>query len=175
MFGELKYGVPSRFLTEIPPELLTGSYSLDSEASMQASYGQSSPRGGYQRGGSKGEESWNSRKTGSATVGSTSSGYKLEGERWGSSVPAGKTASEGKIKLPPTLGYSAKPEPASKPFAPLEVYAVGDRVSHATFGEGTIVQVLGQAEKVLYNVQFDKLSAKKLLDPRYAKLTLISG
>jgi hypothetical protein len=33
---------------------------------------------------------------------------------------------------------------------------------------------LGQAEKVLYNVQFDKLSAKKLLDPRYAKLTLIS-
>ena len=176
VFGELKYGVPSRFLTEIPPDLLTGSYSLDSEASMQASYGQS-PRGGFQRGGSKGEESWNSRKTGGATAGSTNSGYKLEGERWGSSssVPAGKTASDGKIKLPSTLGYSAKPEAASKPLAPLTVYAVGDRVSHATFGEGAIVQVLGQAEKVLYNVQFDKLSAKKLLDPRYAKLTLISG
>jgi DNA helicase-2/ATP-dependent DNA helicase PcrA len=95
---------------------------------------------------------------------------------WGASSASAppKKSTEGKIALPPSLGYAPKAETPSKPFAPLAVYAVGDKVSHATFGEGSIVQVLGQAEKVLYNVQFEKLSAKKLLDPRYAKLTLLS-
>jgi DNA helicase-2/ATP-dependent DNA helicase PcrA len=54
----------------------------------------------------------------------------------------------------------------------LPIYKVGDRVAHAKFGEGKIAQVLGSGNKVLYNVEFERLSGKKLLDPRYAKLEL---
>ncbi|MFN7310612.1 MAG: 3'-5' exonuclease, partial [Vampirovibrionales bacterium] len=38
IFGELKYSVPSRFLSEVPRELMTGSFSLDAEASPYSSY-----------------------------------------------------------------------------------------------------------------------------------------
>ena len=32
-----------------------------------------------------------------------------------------------------------------------------------------------KAIRVLYNIQFEKISGKKLLDPRYAKLVLVEG
>jgi DNA helicase-2/ATP-dependent DNA helicase PcrA len=159
VFGELKYAVPSRFLTEIPPQLLTGSYSLDGEASMQTSAGQA--RGGYHRGGNDASTATENRyrSKGEATF---SGGY-------GSNLPTTAKRPEGKIALPTSMATSHTTPTA--PVATAPVFAVGDTVSHAQFGVGSVVQVLGQGEKVLYNVQFEKLSAKKLLDPRYAKLT----
>jgi DNA helicase-2/ATP-dependent DNA helicase PcrA len=63
-------------------------------------------------------------------------------------------------------------KPSTVDTSNLPVYKVGDRVAHAKFGEGKIAQVLGSGNKVLYNVEFERLSGKKLLDPRYAKLEL---
>ncbi len=45
---------------------------------------------------------------------------------------------------------------------------VGDRVQHSKFGAGEVVQVIGEGNKELYNVQFE--TSKRLLDPTFAKL-----
>lgn len=50
-----------------------------------------------------------------------------------------------------------------------ESVAVGDQVLHAKFGIGTIVQVIGEKDREIYNVDFQD-AGKKLMDPRFAKL-----
>lgn len=64
---------------------------------------------------------------------------------------------------------SRKSEPQGEPF---EHLVVGDMVQHSKFGTGTVVQVIGEKDKELYNVEFG--SEKRLLDPRFAKLIKLS-
>ncbi|XVJ51972.1 MAG: UvrD-helicase domain-containing protein [Vampirovibrio sp.] len=145
IFGELKYSLPSRFLSEVPRELLTGSFSLDTEASV--SFGHSDGGEGSRRYGRREEASHRSESRG---------GYSSSASR-----------QDGKL-MPPRLPLSTKSVEPKAPEGP--VFQVGDRIQHAKFGDGQIVQVLGSGHKLLYNVDFDRLSGKKLLDPRYAKL-----
>jgi hypothetical protein len=58
------------------------------------------------------------------------------------------------------------PAPADNSF---EHLAVGDTVQHPKFGTGTVVQVIGDQDKELYNIEFLE-AGKRLLDPRFAKL-----
>jgi hypothetical protein len=44
-------------------------------------------------------------------------------------------------------------------------FGVGDRVEHPKFGQGTVKQVIGEGDKAIYNVQFDTIAGKKLMDP----------
>jgi DNA helicase-2/ATP-dependent DNA helicase PcrA len=62
------------------------------------------------------------------------------------------------------------PSPADNSF---EHFTVGDTVQHAKFGTGKVVQVIGDNEKEIYNIEFDE-AGKRLLDPRFAKLVRIS-
>ncbi len=48
-------------------------------------------------------------------------------------------------------------------------FKVGDRVRHATFGDGLIAQVSGSGDELILTVAFPKKGIKKL-DPQYAKL-----
>lgn len=154
VFGELKYSVPSRFLNEVPRDLMTGSFSLDAEASVP--YGN---RDDY--GNAYGRRSASTRVDG---TGRASSGSY-------SSASYASNRQDGKL-MPTALPQARRESTPTPPPADLPTFQVGDRVSHAKFGEGSIAQVLGSGGKVLYNVAFDKLSSKKLLDPRYAKLEL---
>ncbi len=47
--------------------------------------------------------------------------------------------------------------------------AVGDQVQHAKFGIGTVIKVIGEGDKELYNIDFQG-GGNRLLDPRFAKL-----
>jgi DNA helicase II / ATP-dependent DNA helicase PcrA len=183
-FGEIKYQTPGRFLKEIPQHCLTGNYSLDSEG----------PRRGWEEdddfAGSKrwkradGERAGrlggamprNSGPSMPPSMGSRS-GASTMGD-YGDSFDAssGRLVKANKIKVaglaplsPATVGGTV--ESSSIPSAPQ--FAVGDKVAHDKFGEGEIAQVLGQGAKVLYNVQFEKINGKKLIDPRFAKLTAL--
>jgi DNA helicase II / ATP-dependent DNA helicase PcrA len=160
VFGEMKYSAPSRFLSEVPRELMTGSYSLDSEPAVPFGNRDSNDRGYGGHGRTSrvdgaGRGSRESHRGMPPRMGAT--GFSTEG----------KLNLGGNIPIPTSA-------PKSEPVPTGPVYKVGDRVSHAKFGEGSIAQVLGSGGKVLYNVDFDKLSGKKLLDPRYAKLELKS-
>lgn len=75
--------------------------------------------------------------------------------------------------LVPSVTLSSRPKAHNKNSSFKIEFNVGDRVKHAKFGEGKILQVLGSGEKILYNIEFKSLSTKKLLDPKYAKLVKI--
>lgn len=54
----------------------------------------------------------------------------------------------------------------------LETLAVGDRVKHMTFGDGTVLSVREMGSDVLYEIAFDTVGTKKLM-ATYAKLKKI--
>ncbi len=196
LMGELRYSQPSRFLKEIPPEHLSGFYSLDRESgggrysdddvdSMRRPNNGSSYGGGgssYGGGSSSGysrerfsdSESYGSRSSSGKSSGSRSSG----GGYGGYSQPSGnpnvsphlrnRTPASARKSTPGELPIVGSSRPQPSPTA--AAFKVGDRVAHAKFGEGTVSQVLGDGEKAIYSIEFDTIPGKKLLDPKFAKL-----
>jgi len=195
LMGELRYSQPSRFLKEIPPEYLSGFYSLDRESgnrysdsavdSMRrpdsdSSYGNSNRSSGYtsERYSDGYSDSYNrSSSSGKSSYGKSSSG-RSSNNGYSSSQNSGnsnvsphlrnRTPAASRKSSPGELPIvsSSRPQPAPTAAA----FKVGDRVAHAKFGEGTVSQVLGDGEKAIYSIQFDTIPGKKLLDPKFAKL-----
>jgi DNA helicase-2/ATP-dependent DNA helicase PcrA len=62
-----------------------------------------------------------------------------------------------------------QPSPADNTF---QHFVVGDTVQHVRFGTGKVVQVIGEQDKEIYNIEFEE-AGKRLLDPRFAKLMKI--
>jgi DNA helicase-2/ATP-dependent DNA helicase PcrA len=52
---------------------------------------------------------------------------------------------------------------------PARSWAVGDRLRHASFGEGQVTHLFGAGEKVSIAVKFQGMGAK-ILDPRLAPI-----
>ncbi len=69
---------------------------------------------------------------------------------------------------------AGKPETKqSKPKTPLEVFEVGDNVSHGLFGNGVILSVKQMGGDILYEVVFEEHGTKKLM-ATFAKLKKIN-
>lgn len=191
IMGELRYAQPSRFLGEIPQEHLSGYYSLD-RASNRVGFGQNSDedvdtmrRGGSASGYSseRFSDSYDSEPSsfkkksssgGSSNYGRSSRGYDYSGgNSYDSNVSAHlrgrttpkKTSPGRSNELPIVQSRTPSADAALGP-----QFKVGERVSHAKFGTGTVSQVLGEGEKAIYSIQFDQIAGKKLLDPKFAKL-----
>lgn len=155
IMGELRYGQPSRFLSEIPQQHLSGFYSLDrqrqggateedSESMRRFSFSEPERRGGY-----------------------SSTRFSDEDSQSGVSDYLRKrsAASAARRTSPSPSATFESPAAASMP-----MFKPGDRVSHAKFGRGTVTQILGEGDKAVYSIQFENIAGKKLLDPRFAKL-----
>lgn len=69
----------------------------------------------------------------------------------------------------PSPALTALKTPAAAGSA-AETFAVGDRVKHVTFGEGTILSFRQMGGDTLYEIAFDKVGTKKLM-ATYARLT----
>ena len=196
IMGELRYGQPSRFLKEIPPEHLSGFYSLDRDSGNR--YSDANVDNMRQSGGSSGYSSerfsddYSSESTFGKKKSSSSSssygnksggGYSYSGgsssgvsdylkNRKPAGSSSGSRASSPSSRSSSSSGGglpvvgSSRPQPAPTGAA----FKVGDRVAHAKFGEGTVSQVLGDGDKAIYSIQFDAIAGKKLLDPKFAKL-----
>jgi DNA helicase II / ATP-dependent DNA helicase PcrA len=183
IMGELRYAQPSRFLGEIPQEHLSGYYSLD----RAGGYGRSTDedvdnirRGGSSSGYSSERfsdsgESYRKPSSGKpSSYGRSSKGYDYSsGSSHNSNVSANlrnraaapRSSGSRNNDLPIVQSRTPSANAALGP-----QFKVGDRVSHAKFGEGTVSQVLGEGEKAIYSIQFDTIAGKKLLDPKFAKL-----
>jgi DNA helicase II / ATP-dependent DNA helicase PcrA len=72
-----------------------------------------------------------------------------------------------------TVIRPSKPNASKPSFSSGPIYKKGDRVRHGKFGDGVIVQVFGEGPKTIYNVQFDTVEGKKLINPKFAPLDLI--
>ena len=156
VMGEIRYAAPSRFLREIPEDLLTGMYTLDQQPGRHQessnrfqsrhSDSSSSSGGGYQREAVSEPTVWTKRNKSTAPGVSTSSPM---GARPKSSTPSG-------------------PPPDA-----VDTFKLGDRVYHQKFGEGKVDKLLGSGGRVILSVQFEKLKGKKLIDPRFGSVSRI--
>jgi DNA helicase II / ATP-dependent DNA helicase PcrA len=195
VFGDVRYSAPSRFLKEIPPELMTGNFTLDRDQPSAAvshfdrSFNNRASNSSWGGGTSANTSGRGKPGTGAVTVGgaktnassvasSSSKGYTSVPVATSSGFGSGSSFGEGKVDLSRlNAAPVSKPASAELEAAPAKALGpelkVGDRVKHIKFGEGEVAQVLGNNGRQLYNVQFDKLAGKKLLDPRYAKLELL--
>jgi DNA helicase-2/ATP-dependent DNA helicase PcrA len=145
-FGETAVAMPSRYLQEIPPELMEWIQS----PGMATSRGGTEPRalnasrGGYGSGSGGGSGSYGGRSSSNS--------------RW---------SSDGGFGLPP-----APPKPKTewanrvtgqvRDNGDLELQP-GDRIRHTDFGEGRVNQVTGAGAKRVAHVNFESAGAKKLL------------
>ncbi|WP_243077308.1 ATP-dependent helicase [Microbacterium sp. SS28] len=133
-FGEVTVAMPSRFLQEIPAELVDWRQSpgdVNSRGGTQSrALNARRPGGGF---GGSGSGSSASRYGGDLVPKSTSI------DRFANRIPA-KVRDNGDMELAP-----------------------GDRIRHEDFGEGRIDAITGEGAKRVAHVRFEKVGAKKLL------------
>ena len=140
--GETRYSKVSRFVKEIPEEL------LDSH-NLEPRLGRSSARDEFDSGDLPWSE--NQKKLGVSRFGMKSNAYAVPGSSFGSgSQPAfGKTFT---VSKPSSLDYEE-----------------GDRVRHVKFGEGTVHKIQDGAKDFEVTVEFDRVGVKKMF-ASFAKL-----
>ena len=135
---------PSRFLDDIPAELLDVRRAATSGERMRASYGGSYGSGSYGRSrGSDGRDPWGDADTGA--FGS--------GRRGAAAQPSG-------VRKVTRMGVA--PAAAATEDKPVLALKVGDRVKHATLGAGTVTGVEGEGPRTVARIRFG-MAEKRLL------------
>lgn len=163
-YGQPNYSIPSRFLSEITPDLLTGFEAPPAPLN-------------YQTQSFKGPRSADSFTNSSQTY----SGRAQFNHPQPGQIQARRTQHDMEAtKTPPrrVLGRSGpvatgprenNSPTTSEATANYERFKVGDRVMHPKFGVGKVSQIIGENDKEIYNVDFET-AGKRILDPRFAKL-----
>jgi DNA helicase-2/ATP-dependent DNA helicase PcrA len=126
--------MPSRFLQEIPAELIDW---------------RQSPGDVNSRGGSR-SRALNARPSGSGGEGS---GSGWGGKRYGDDLAPKSTAID---RFPNRIPAKVRDNGEM-------VLGMGDRIRHDDFGEGRVDAVTGEGAKRVAHVRFDSVGAKKLL------------
>ena len=145
---------PSRFLDDIPAELLDVRRAATSGERMRASYGGSYGPGSYGRSrGSDGRDPW----------GDTDTGAFGSGRRGAAAQPSG-------VRKVTRMGVA--PAAAATEDKPVLALKVGDRVKHATLGAGTVTGVEGEGPRTVARIRFGM--AEKRLLVRMAPMEKIS-
>lgn len=145
---------PSRFLDDIPAELLDVRRAATSGERMRASYGGSYGSGSYSS-GSYGSGSYGRSRSreGRDPWGDTDTGAFGSGRGGASAQPAG-------VRKVTRMGVAPAAKPAEdKPVLSLKV---GDRVKHATLGAGTVTGIEGEGPRTVARIRFG-LGEKRLL------------
>ncbi len=133
LYGSTTRNRPSRFLQEIPTELL--------EMHEQSAYGDSSKSAAF--------------RSGSADYRNRSSG------EWHSiTAPTSYRARRGDEARGGGISVS---KPTASASAPTEGWKPGDRVSHNTFGVGLIEKVQPMGKDLLLTIHFDQVGTKKVM------------
>ncbi|MCY9660562.1 MULTISPECIES: DNA helicase PcrA [Paenibacillus] len=157
LFGRTAANAPSRFLQEIPPELLE-------KVSMGGAIG-----GGFSRGGRA--SSWGS-SGGSSAAASQASRGSGGSSAWGTPSSFGRPSAGAAA---PSPAAAAKPPAfrAPQPAAggPVPDYKAGDKVSHGKWGVGTVVSVKGSGDDTELQIAFPAPNGLKRLLAKFAPIT----
>ena len=146
--GETQYNMISRFVKEIPPQIVNSKNVTDTFVAGMKKKNSFSNFGGYE--GSLGH----------------GGGYRGRREETSNSdaVKAFKNKpSYGKPKSKPSFGKEFTVEKQAVD------YEVGDRVSHMKFGEGTVLEIEDGARDYQVTVDFDEFGQKMMM-ASFAKL-----
>ncbi|MCF2706798.1 DNA helicase PcrA [Arcanobacterium haemolyticum] len=135
---------PSRFLEEIPAELIDWRRA-ESSHDVLRSFG-----GGYGRGHSGRSSSWNSRE------------YTPWDDEGGAVIGSGKGFTPGKLGEDKAGAADDEPSPSSVG-ADTQGLAVGDAVRHKSFGRGKILAFEGKGKSTVAKVAFASGATKRLM------------
>lgn len=139
-FGEVSVAMPSRFLQEIPSDLID----------WRQSPGDVNSRGGTQ------SRALNARRPGGGPGGS--GGFGGGSKRYGDDlVPLPRREPSASVER-----FANRIPAKLRDNSDLEL-AAGDRIRHDDFGEGRVDMVTGEGAKRIAHVRFDTAGAKKLL------------
>ena len=144
MWGQPQYNPPSRFLAEIPETLI----SWENTGSFSGGFSGGFGSGGYGSGGAPSGYSGGSRSFGST---------RYSG---GSSRSRSNASSSS-----PVAGFPNRIRPNREVIS----VEVGEKVSHESFGLGTVTEVNGVGDKTVAVVDFGSAGSKRLL-LRYAPI-----
>mgnify|MGYP002739913169 CR=1 FL=1 len=140
---------PSRFLDDIPAELLDVRRAATSGERMRASYGGSYGSGAY----GSGSYGRSRRAEGRDPWGDADTGAFGSGRGGASAQPSG-------VRKVTRMGVAPAAKPAEdKPVLSLKV---GDRIKHATLGAGTVTGIEGEGPRTVACIRFG-LGEKRLL------------
>ena len=156
--GQTQYGKVSRFVKEIPSELLAGTFYEEKsyEEPMEQSVYQKA-RGAFRRVPDYG--------TGGSRGAYGQGGYGSEvGEGYGSTFGRKKAAAPIYTKVENQRNFGA----VSGSLGELS-YEVGDRVRHMKFGDGEVTSIVAGGRDYEVTVDFDKVGTKKMF-ASFAKL-----
>ena len=158
LHGQTRYGIVSRFIDEIPPELCKWIVVPE----KQAAYGN------YQSGHQSGF--FDKYKTGSNSN-STYTGFKQSTREYGGAANDAvneKSAEYGREGAPDTsrANFETRRGDENHPFR------IGQNVAHEKFGEGVVLNFEGRTGDARVQVKFRK-EGTKWLSLQYAKLTAI--
>lgn len=157
LFGRTAANAPSRFLQEIPKELLEN-------VSMGGSIG-----GGFSRAGRT--SSWGSSSGSSATASQAGRG-SAGSSAWGTPSSFGRP-SAGAAAPSPAAGAKPPAFRAPQPAAGGAVpdYKASDKVSHGKWGIGTVVSVKGSGDDTELQIAFPAPVGLKRLLAKFAPIT----
>ncbi|MCU1530009.1 MAG: ATP-dependent helicase PcrA [Frondihabitans sp.] len=141
-FGEVNVAMPSRFLQEIPVELIE----------WKQSPGMANSRGGTQ------PRALNARREGGFGDGSSGGRPRSAGGFGHGSYDRATAAA----KTKPKTEWANRVTGTVRDNGDL-VLEAGDRISHVDFGEGRVVAVTGEGARRIAEVVFDSAGRKKLL------------
>ena len=142
LYGQTNRNAPSRFLQDVPSEL--------TEEIDRRRPATTVDFGGSRFGGQGYGQSYRGQSYVAAQSTRSHEAFRTVNDR-----PTGSRATVASATAKPAAAYSWK---------------VGDRVGHASFGEGVITAITPMAGDTLLVIQFDKVGQKKLM-ANYAKLT----
>ncbi len=138
-YGDVSVAMPSRYLQEIPGELID----------WKQSPGMATSRGGTQ------PRALNARRDGYGGA------YSVPGNRSGGSSYGSQAGAQNGAQRPKTE-WSNRVTGQMRDNGDL-VLAAGDRIRHSDFGDGKVLGVTGEGAKRIAEVQFDSAGRKRLL------------
>jgi DNA helicase II / ATP-dependent DNA helicase PcrA len=155
LHGQTRYGIVSRFVDEIPPELCKWIVVPEKQAAF----------GNYQPGHQAGF--FDKYKSGGSS-GGTYTGFKQSNREYGEAANE-KGADYGREGAPDTsrANFETRRGDENHPFS------IGQNVTHAKFGEGVVLNFEGRTGDARVQVKFRK-EGTKWLSLQYAKLTAVS-
>ena len=156
VFGSTSCNAPSRFLTEIPQELLEGYEDSFAETKREDNFEDSNYKWTYGNKSAERITSYNRNDLADKAVSAASSVF-------------GKTASFGRSAESFLNNLGKKAETCD---VNLSEYGEGVRVFHKKFGEGTITKTEPEGEDLKVDIEFDKVGHKRLM-AKFAKLEII--
>ena len=165
IFGSTSYNAISRFINEIPDNLLDGVVNNDIEEEFNDSgynweYGKTAM--GRPMGGRQGSNSY-----GNTTVGKVKT-YKIDNEESNISL---KTSTNYNFRTAESFLNSLKQKQANDT-VDISKYKEGGRIYHKKFGEGTIQKIEPEGDDYKLDIQFDKSGHKRLM-AKFAGLEII--